>query len=386
MADIYLDNSSTTRPYPEVIELVSKLQGEVYGNPSSLHEKGVEAEKQIETARRQIAAFFTNRENEIIFTSGGTEANNLAVKGAAIRNRKKGNHLVTSQVEHPSVLNCFRYLEEYEGFKVSYLPVNYQGLIKLDQLKRLVDKSTILVSIMHVNNEIGTIQPMKIIGSLIKKINPSTLFHIDAVQSFARLPLKIKDWHADLLSCSAHKVHGPGGAGCLWAREGTLLQPLMHGGGQENEMRPGTENVSAIAGFGLAALLTGDNQLQKAAFLSSLKLAFYRILQNKGIEIYINGPPPDKSAGHIINLSFPGLPSEVLLHSLEERGIYASAGSACHSRKPEPSHILQALGMNEDRLKSALRFSFSCYNDQQEVEHAAAQTADVVRELKSMIR
>jgi len=386
LTEIYLDNSATTRPYPEVIAHVSRVQGEIYGNPSSMHEKGVEAEKQIKEARWRIASFFSDREDEVIFTSGGTEANNLAIKGAAKRNRNKGNHLVTSLVEHPSVLNCFRYLEEYEGFRVTYLPVDQQGLIDPEQLKKLVDKNTILVSIMHVNNEIGTVQPLKEIGSLIKKQNPSVLFHVDAVQSFARLPLKTNEWQADMLSCSAHKVHGPRGSGCLWVRKGTLLQPLMHGGGQEKELRPGTENVPAIAGFGLAARLTGENQHQKAAALGNLKLSFYRTLQQKGIDFYVNGPPVEESAVHIINLSFSGLPSEVLLHSLEERGIYVSAGSACPSRKPEPSHILQALDLDRDRLESALRFSFSCYNNEQEVEYAAAQTAEVVRELRAIIR
>jgi len=382
VADVYLDNSSTTRPYPEVIDLVSRLQSEIYGNPSSMHEKGVEAEKQIEEARRQIASFFNNREDEIIFTSGGTEANNLAIKGAALRNRNKGNHLITSMVEHPSVLDCFRYLEENERFKVDYLPVNNKGLVDPDQLKTLVSKNTILVSIMHVNNEIGTIQPLEEIGPLIKNLNPTTLLHVDAVQSFSKLPLKFKAWQADLISCSAHKLHGPKGVGCLWAKKGILLQPLMHGGGQEKEMRPGTENGPAIAGFGLAASLTGANQKQKAAALASLKLTFYRGLQQEGIDFFINGPPAEESAVHIINLSFPGLPAEALLHALEERGIYASAGSACHSRKPEPSYILQALGLKPERLESALRFSFSCYNDEQEVNYAAAQTADAIRELK----
>jgi len=221
VADVYLDNSSTTRPYPEVIDLVSRLQSEIYGNPSSMHEKGVEAEKQIEEARRQIASFFNNREDEIIFTSGGTEANNLAIKGAALRNRNKGNHLITSMVEHPSVLDCFRYLEENERFKVDYLPVNNKGLVDPDQLKTLVSKNTILVSIMHVNNEIGTIQPLEEIGALIKNLNPTTLLHVDAVQSFSKLPLKFKAWQAEsaaaLTSCTVPResaVSGPKRGSC----------------------------------------------------------------------------------------------------------------------------------------------------------------------------
>lgn len=384
MDEIYLDNSATTRPYPEVIDFMGTVLDKNYGNPSSLHKKGVEAEKLIEEARRRIASFFTGREEEILFTSGGTESNNLALKGTARRGRNRGSHLITSLVEHPSVLNCIRYLEAEEGFTVDYLPVDGQGFVDPKQVEELVHKETILVSIMHVNNEIGTIQPLEEIGPRIKAKNPSTLFHVDAVQSFTRMPLDIKAWQADLVSCSAHKIHGPGGAGGLWVRKGTLLQPLLHGGGQEKELRPGTENVAAAAGFGLAAQLSGESRPRKAAALGSLKLAFYRALENSGIEFYVNGPLPEESAVHIINLSFPNLPSEVLLHSLEERGIFASAGSACHSRKPEPSHILQALNLEDSRLKSALRFSFSLFNSEQEVEFAATQTAEVVRELQSI--
>lgn len=384
MEEIYLDNSSTTRPYPEVIDFMGTALDKIFGNPSSLHQKGIEAEKLVEEARRRIASFFTDREDEIYFTSGGTEANNLAVKGAALRNRNRGNHLITSQVEHPSVLNCFRYLEQEEGFAVDYLPVDNRGVIDPEQVKKLVKKETILVSIMHVNNEIGAVQPLEEVGPLVKGANPSTLFHVDAVQSFARMALDINTWQADLVSCSGHKIHGPRGAGCLWAKKGTLLQPLFHGGGQERELRPGTENVPAIAGFGLAAQLTGESRQRKAAALGSLKLSFYQALENSGVELYVNGPTPENGAVHIINISFPGLPSEVLLHSLEERGIFASSGSACHSQKPEPSHILQALNLSEERLQSALRFSFSFYNSEQEMEFAAAQTAEVVRELKSM--
>ncbi len=386
MPEIYLDNSATTRPYPEVVDFTGKVAGQSYGNPSSMHEKGLEAERFSEEARRQVALFFGGKEKEIIFTSGGTESNNLAIKGAALRNRRRGSHLITSQVEHPSVLNCFRFLEEEAGFAVTYLPVNEQGLIDPEELREAAGPETILVSIMHVNNEIGTIQPLEKIGPLLKKNNPNLLFHVDAVQSFARLPIKVKNWQADMVSCSSHKVHGPRGTGSLWVKEGTLLQPLFHGGGQEYEMRPGTENVSAIAGFGMAARITGENQGQKAEALKNTKLHFYRKLMESGIEAYVNGPEPEESACHIINLSFPGLPSEMLLHSLEAKGVYASAGSACHSRKPEPSHILQALGLKKDRLDSALRFSFSCYNNERDAEEAARITAETVKELHRIVK
>ncbi len=383
MTEIYMDNSATTEPYRNVTELIIKLQTETYGNPSSMHKKGLEAERIIGEARRQIAYFFNDRESEIVFTSGGTEANNLAIKGAAYRNRRRGCHLITSSIEHPSVLNCFRFLEQ-EGFSVSYLPVDRQGFINPDELKNLIGQNTILVSVMHVNNEIGSIQPLERIGQLIKRANPEILFHVDAVQSFARIPLKLKEWGADMISCSAHKIHGPRGVGCLWIKEGTLLQPLMHGGGQEKEIRPGTENTIAIAGFGLAARTVRDKLLQRTESLKNLKLAFYNELQKSGILFRVNGPKPEKSAPHIINLSFPGLKAELLLHSLEEEGIYISAGSACHSRRPDPSHILKAIGLEKERLESAVRFSFSLLNSEDEVLLAATKTSKVVRELSSI--
>ncbi len=383
MTEIYLDNSATTKPYREISELISKLQAEAYGNPSSMHKKGLEAEKLIGEARRQIAFYFRDRENEIVFTSGGTEANNLAIKGAAYRNRRRGCHLITSSIEHPSVLNCFRFLEQ-DGFSVSYLPVDKQGIINPDDLKTLIGKNTILVSIMHVNNEIGSVQPLEKIGHLIKKANPEILFHVDAVQSFTRLPFKLKEWKTDMISCSAHKIHGPRGAGCLWIKEGTLLQPLMHGGGQERELRPGTENTAAIAGFGLAARTVRNKLQQKTEHLKSLKSIFYRELQKSGILLTVNGPEPEDSAPHIINLSFPGLKAEPLLYSLEEQGVYVSSGSACHSRHLDPSHILKAIGLEKERLESALRFSFSTLNTENEVVLAAWKTAKVVRELSSI--
>lgn len=384
MTEIYLDNSATTRPYPEVIELMGRIQSENYGNPSSMHEKGLKAERIIGESRRQIAALFGGRESEIIFTSGGTEANNLAIKGAAFRHRRRGSHLITSVIEHPSALNCFRFLEK-NGFTVSYLPVTRQGTVNPDDLKNLIRKDTTLVSIMHINNEIGTIQPLREIGRVIREKNPEVLFYIDTVQSFARLPLRLKEWQADMAGCSAHKIHGPRGAGCLWVKEDTLLEPLMHGGGQESGLRPGTENTAAIAGFGLAARLYAEDMHQKEDHTRALKLAFYRELLKSEIKFTLNGPSPEESAPHIINLSFPGLKAEVLLHLLEERGIYVSAGSACHSRHPDPSPVLKAIGLSRERLESALRFSFSVFNNENEIISAAKETATAVRELRAMI-
>lgn len=383
MKSIYLDNSATTRPYHEVRVLIDKIQDKSYGNPSSMHEMGLEAEKVIREARRLVAQLFDDREKSIIFTSGGTESNNLAIKGAAFGYMNRGRHLITTTIEHPTVLNCFKFLES-EGFKISYLPVDNEGLVDPDQLESLVTKDTILVSIMHVNNETGSIQPLEACGQAIRKKNRSVIFHVDAVQSFGRLPLQQDAWQADLISSSAHKVHGPRGVGCLWVREGKNLQPQLHGGGQENGLRSGTENTAGIAGFGLAAAICKNDKANSAYELQSLKQAFYRELLKQDLQFKVNGPAPDHGAPHIINISFPGVKAEVLLHSLEAEKIYVSAGAACHARHSEPSHVLKAIGLDKKMIASALRFSFSLFNKKEEVIQAAVKTAALAKELQKM--
>jgi cysteine desulfurase len=381
--EIYLDNSATTRPYPEVVGLAARVMSDIYGNPSSMHDLGLAAGQVLAEARRQVASVLNVNDKEIIFTSGGTEANSMAVIGAARRNRNRGDHLITTVVEHSSVLNCFRCLEQ-EGFRVDYLAVDSRGVIDPEALRALVNEKTTLVSIMHANNETGSLQPLAEAGRIIKELNRSAIFHIDAVQSFARLPLKTKEWQADLITCSSHKIHGPRGVGCLWVNRGVQLEPLLYGGGQEKGLRPGTENTPAIAGFGLAAEMTAQGQDSKVAQLMALKLALIGGLHDRDIHFKINGPDPAEGAPHILNLSFPGVKAEVLLHSLEAKGIYVSAGSACHSRRPEPSHVLESIGLEEKLLKSALRFSFSSMNCETEADRAAAGVAEAVRELQNM--
>lgn len=382
MTEIYLDNCATTRPFDEVIALCSRIQQDHYANPSSLHAKGIAAEKLLRDARSSIASLLHCREDELCFTSSGTEANNLAIKGIAYRRQQRQGHIITTQIEHPSVLNCCRRLEE-EGFTVTYLPVDHQGYLDLDALAGSISGETFLVSIIHLNNEIGTIQPLEEIGRIIKQRNPHTLYHIDGVQSFARIPVSLQRWQADLFSCSAHKIHGPKGAAALWIKKGVSLQPLFQGGEQEGSLRPGTENTAAIAGFGLAARICGAAQEEYNTLLYQLKDKLYRGLQTSGIEFYLNGPPLEKAAPHILNLSFPGVKAEILLRFLENKGIYVSAGSACHSRRPEPSHVLVATGLEEKRLLSALRFSFSSFNRLSEINRAVEQIVPAVKELKS---
>ncbi|MGI6098091.1 MAG: cysteine desulfurase family protein [Dethiobacteria bacterium] len=378
--EAYLDNSATTKVLPQVTEIMAKVHIEDYGNPSALHQKGIEAEKYLNYTRETIAAFLGVKEKEIIFTSGGTEANNLAVKGAAKRNRRRGTHLLTTKIEHPSVLNCFQKLAA-EGFEVTYLTVNREGIIDLEELKHSLRPETLLVSIIHVNNEVGSIEPVKEAAAIIKEYNEKIIFHVDAIQSVGRLTIKPAEWGIDLLSMSAHKLHGPKGAGALYVRSGVLLEPLLDGGGQERDLRPGTENVAAIAGFGKAVELAAPNIDRQRETLYSLKKNFYAAVKEKIKEVKINGPEDEKGAPHIINLSFPGVKGEVLLHALEGKGVYVSTGSACHSRQSTPSHVLQALGLKKQEIDSALRFSFSILNDGQQIDYAVKILAEAVNEL-----
>lgn len=383
--EIYLDNCATTRPFDEVIALGNRIQRDNYANPSSVHAAGIAAEKLLGDARREIALLLQRPEKEIHFTSGGTEANNLAIKGAAYRHRKRGGQVITTQIEHPSVLNCCRSLEE-EGFTVIYLPVDRQGYLDLEKLSAAVNEQTILVSTIHVNNEIGTIQPVEEIGAIIKKRNPRALYHVDGVQSFARIPLSLQKWRVDLFSCSAHKIHGPKGAGSLWVSDGVKLQPLFQGGGQESGLRPGTENTAAIAGFGLAARLSGARLDDNFHLLHELKRELYQGLKEAGVETRLNGPPLEEAAPHILNLSFPGVKAEVLLRFLEEKKVYVSAGSACHSRRPELSHVLSSIGLDEAALTSALRFSFSTFNDRSQIAPVIKKIVPAIAELKAWLK
>lgn len=362
---------------------MADLQRRCYGNPSSIHRKGLEAERLLKEARRRVARVLGARDDEVLFTSGGTEANNLAIKGAAYRHRRRGTHLITTAVEHPSVLNSFRQLEN-EGFTVTYLPVDKSGLLCLDHLERALQPSTTLISINHVNSETGAVMPAGQIGRIIKRRHPATLYHIDGVQSFCKIESNPASWQADLFSCSSHKLHGPKGAGALWVKEGTLLKALFEGGDQEQRLRPGTENSPAIAGFGLAAELTAGRQQQNADLMHTLKEQLFKGLSQSGVKVELNGPPLRESAPHIVNLSFCGVKAEVLLHSLEEQGIYTSPGSACHSRRPEPSHVLLAMGLSEERLQSALRFSFCPLNTTAEIDLVIMHTSAAVQELSSL--
>lgn len=378
--EAYFDNAATTAVFPEVKDIMIKLMEEDYGNPSSLHMKGVEAERYIKTATAQIAKELKCQEKEVVFTSGGTEANNLAIIGGAIAHRRAGKHIITSEIEHASVSATMDFLAK-EGYEISVVGVDSQGKLKLDELKATLRPDTILVSVMYVNNEIGAIQPVEEIGKLIKDYNPSILYHIDAVQAFGKLRFTPKKLGADLLSISGHKIHGPKGSGVLYIKEKTLIRPIIYGGGQQKAMRSGTENVPAIAGMGLAAELMYKNHESKMEHIRGLKEAFIEKVTKLENVFDNSGEAP-----HIASVSFVGIRSEVMLHALEERGVYVSSGSACSSNKPHVSNVLKAIGLDNTKLESTLRFSFSEFNTMEQVEYAVQVIEEILPVFRRYIR
>lgn len=384
MKEIYLDNSATTKCFPEVAQLMTKIMCEDYGNPSSMHLKGVEGEKYIRQAKEIIAKNLKVTEKEIFFTSGGTESDNLAIIGTAMANRRRGNHLITTMIEHPAVLQTMQYLENL-GFRVTYLPVDEYGLIHLEDLERAITKETILVSIMHTNNEIGSLQPIFEAGAVIKRKNPNTLFHVDAVQGYGKFRILPKKMSIDLLSVSGHKIHGPKGIGFLYVNEKVKIQPIIFGGGQQKGMRSGTENVPGIAGLAKAIEMIYASLDDEVAKMYRLKEYF--ISQVSKIEgIKINGKTGTDSAPHVVSVSVRGIRSEVMLHSLEERGIYVSAGSACASNKPQTSATLKAIGVERELLDSTIRFSFSVFTTKEEIDYTVRVMSDIIPMLRRYTR
>lgn len=374
MEEIYLDNSATTRPLPAVIDAVVESMDLKYGNPSSLHNKGLRAERLMKEARQKISKILKLKNNgEIIFTSGGTEANNLAIKGIVESYQNRGNHLITTEIEHSSVHNVFKYLED-KGFEVTYLPVDKKGFISLDDLRQAIREKTILVSIMHVNNELGSIQPIKKSAEVIKEENHKTFFHVDAIQSFGKISVTPVKMGIDLLSISGHKFHGPKGIGALYIKEGLNINPILHGGGQEGNIRSGTENTPGITG--LTPALNGLPELNSREQIDNKlrKLRDYCIeqLQDRSEQLpeyRINTPIDRGAAPHIISISFAGLKGEVIIHSLESEGIYLSTGSACHSQKNDKSSVLEAIGLPGRFLHGTIRISFSRFNTKDEIDH-----------------
>lgn len=378
--EAYFDNSATTRVFDSVKDIVVKTMTEDYGNAAAKHIKGVEAERYIRKALTEIAKSLKVQDKEILFTSGGSESNNLALFGAALANERAGKHIITTGIEHPSVYRPLQILEE-QGYEITFLPVDHQGHIDLKLLEESIRPDTIIVSVMYVNNEIGAVEPVEAIGNLIKKKNPRTLFHVDAIQAYGKYRILPKKYKIDLLSASGHKIHGPKGVGFLYAASGVKLKPLIYGGGQQGGQRAGTENVPGAAGLGMAVRELYHNHEEKVAALYELK--DYMIDEVLKLpQVSVNSLKGRAGAPQIVSVSFAGVKSEVLLHALEEKGIYVSSGSACSVNHPGISGTLKGIGLKQELLDATLRFSFGMFNTKEEVDYCIG----VLQELLPVLR
>lgn len=380
-----MDNSATTACYPEAGQLVAEVMCRDYGNPSSMHRKGVEAEHYVKNSKEDIAKILKVNPKEIFFTSGGTESDNLALIGCARANRRSGNHLITSSIEHPAILNTMRYLEEKEGFRVTYLPVGKDGRICLDALKESLCRDTILVSIMYVNNEVGSVQPVEEAVNIVKRYNPRILFHTDAVQGYGKYHIYPKRMGIDMLSASGHKIHGPKGVGFLYINEKVKIVPIVYGGEQQRNIRSGTENVPGIAGIGLASKMIYQDLDQKVDYMRTLKAHFIRGVQEID-RVQVHGLTDERSAPHIVSVGIAGVRSEVLLHALEEKGIYVSSGSACSSNHPAISGVLKGIGTSREYLDSTLRFSMSEFTTEEEIDYTLETLYNLIPMLRRYTR
>ncbi len=382
--EIYLDNSATTRAYPEVVDIIRKTMLEDYGNPSSMHMKGVDAEKYVRTAKELIADTLKCKPDNILFTSGGTESDNTALIGAASAAARRGKHIITTQIEHPAVLETCEYLSK-QGYEITYLPVDGEGRLRLDKLREALRDDTIILSVMHTNNEIGALQPIEEIGQILREVNPDTLFHVDAVQGYGKYNIIPKKCGIDLMSVSGHKLHGPKGVGFLYMSDRVRLRPVIFGGGQQKGLRSGTENVPGIAGMGEAIRITYEHIDEDVDRLRELKeYAVGRLKQMD--DIIINGYNNGVSAPHIISISIKDVRAEVMLHALEARGVYVSSGSACASNKPAISATLKAIGLDKSLLDSTIRLSMSVYTTREEMEYALDSIEEETGKLRRFVR
>lgn len=382
---IYLDNSATTKQYPQVTDIMVKHMTETFGNPSSLYQLGVDSEKSVKKARKQLQQVMGAANGKVYFTSGGTEADNMAIFGAARAFQRRGRRIVTSKVEHPAVLECCKRLEA-QGFEVIYLDVDRKCRLDIGQLEAAIDDQTILVTLMHVNNETGTIMPVSQVKSIMKAKNAPGVFHCDAVQSFGKLPLCME---ADMISVSGHKIHGPKGSGGLYIRDKLNLPALIEGGGQEEGKRSGTENVPAVVGFGLAAELSAAERVSDMKRISSMRNYLVEGLCANLDDVIVNSPQETGEAagnccGSVLNISFLGTRGEVLLHTLEQDGIFVSTGSACSSNKKGGSHVLQAMGLSDREIEGALRFSFGRFNSLEEMDVVIDKVSAAVRRFRKL--
>ena len=378
--EAYFDNSASTKVLDSVKDIVVKTMSEDYGNAAAKHRKGMEAEQYIKEARAVIAGTLKVEDKEILFTSGGSESNNMALTGAALANQRAGKHIISTAVEHPSVYNPLAYLEEL-GFEVTFLPVDRDGHISLTELEEAIRPDTILVSVMYVNNEVGAVEPVEEISRIIKRKNPDTLFHVDAIQAYGKYIIRPKKQGIDLLSVSGHKIHAPKGVGFLYIRTGVKVKPLIYGGGQQGGMRSGTENVPGVAGLGVAAKEMYRDHEAKIRRMTELKdYMTDRLGELEGT--VVNSKKGDESAPQIVSVSFEGVRSEVLLHALEDKGIYVSSGSACSSHHPGISGTLKGIGVSPKLLDATIRISFGIFNTKEEIDYCI----DALKELLPVLR
>ena len=378
--EAYFDNSATTRVLDPVVAAIEEMMTVNYGNPSSRHILGVRAENAVKQAAAEVAKTLKVKDKEILFTSGGTESNNLALIGTALANKRAGRHIITTNIEHASIYNPMEFLEEM-GFEVTYLTVDEKGHISLGELKNAIRPDTILVSVMYVNNEVGAVEPVEEIGKLVHSAGEHIVFHVDAIQAYGKFQIRPKKQGIDLLSVSGHKLHGPKGVGFLYIDEHVKIRPIIYGGGQQRGMRSGTENVPGIVGMGVAAREAYDHFEEKVAHLYQLKdHMLERLSEIEGA--YANSYPGKESAPQVVSVSFSGVRSEVLLHALEDKGIYVSSGSACSSNHPAVSGTLKGIGVKRELLDSTLRFSFGRFNTLEEVDYCI----ETLKELLPVLR
>lgn len=373
---VYLDNGATTKVAPEVVKAMIPYFTEFYGNASSLHSDGQEADRALQNSRLTIAKKINAEPEEVIFTSGGTESDNLAIKGAAYANRTKGNHIITSKIEHPAVLNTCKQLEK-EGFSVTYLKVDQEGFVDIKELEKSITPHTILVTIMHANNEIGTIEPIEEIGKICKKYD--VLFHTDAVQSFCKVPIDVRKINIDMLSASAHKINGPKGVGMLYVKKATKIQRVSDGGAHEFKLRAGTENIPGIVGFARAVQLTNDKECEEMGRLRDKLISGLLKIENTRLS-----GPSEKRLCNNANISFNFVEGESLVFMLNDLGIEVSTGSACSSKSLSPSHVLIAIGLKHEVAHGSIRFTLSRYTTEEEINYTIAKVKEVVEKLRSI--
>jgi len=385
--EAYLDNAATTRVFPEVRDIMLQVMEKDFGNPSSRHTKGIDAEGYVTRAVQQIASTLKCQSKEIVLTSGGTESNNMALIGTALANPRAGKHVITTRIEHASVHEPFGRLEQM-GYETQYLPVDQNGHVLPEVLEAAVREDTLLVSVMMVNNEMGALEDIKKLSAIAKKKNPNVIFHVDAIQAYGKYKIVPKRMGIDLMSVSGHKIHGPKGSGFLYVRDGVKISPIILGGGQQRGMRSGTENVPAIAGMGEAIRIIYQDHAQKVEQLYALKKRLIDgLLAMEGVTVNgINEIALEETAPHIVSAGFASIKSEVMLHALAQEGVYVSSGSACSSNHPELSGTLRAIGVDERLLDSTLRFSFSVLSTPEEVDYALTAVDKVLPMLRRFIK